>query len=499
VIASISPASTQAASLAFTLTVTGSGFSNADTIRWNGVDLSTTYVDQGTLTATVDASRVTGLGYAWVSVFAPAPGGGVSASLPFSVYQLLDLETSELIYEPFTRKIYATVPSTATKITGNSVVTIDPVTATIGSPVNVGSQPDHMALSDDGKYLFVGLDGSKSVARFNLASNAVDLAFPLGSDAYSNALSPVHLSVAPRNSNLLAISTGSWTGVGLWDISGSTATRRTNMTGPYNNEYATFADSNHVYSLDTDTTGGEFYRWTVDSNGLTAWDNTTLSGMGGFSGGFQLAKGRVFGSGGGIVNPSTTPPSMIGVLGGNGPMIADPWIGRSFFVGCPNLGVCSNNYNIAAFDQATFRPTDLLPLPSSGTVSNIIRWGRDGLAYRSSLDFWSNGTPQVYLVRGPVVAPQLGANNPVAGISSLSPNSALAGTGNVYITVNGSGFVPGAVALWNGAQRTTYLVDGSHLSVAIPASDLAVSGTAQVTVLNPGAGSASSALPFTVN
>ena len=75
-----------------------------------------------------------------------------------------------------------------------------------------------------------------------------------------------------------------------------------------------FADASHVYTYDNQTTGAEFYRYSVDANGLTLIDGTTLDGMGGFSGGFQLVDGLIYGAGGGIANPTTTPPSQIATL-----------------------------------------------------------------------------------------------------------------------------------------------------------------------------------------
>ena len=49
---------------------------------------------------------------------------------------------------------------------------------------------------------------------------------------------------------------------------------------------------------------------------------------------------------------------------------------------------------------------------------------------------------------------------------------------------------------WNGGSRTTTFVSASQLTAAIPAADIAVAGTAQVTVANPDGG-LSNALPFT--
>jgi hypothetical protein len=48
--------------------------------------------------------------------------------------------------------------------------------------------------------------------------------------------------------------------------------------------------------------------------------------------------------------------------------------------------------------------------------------------------------------------------------------------GNTPITLTGNNFVPGVAATWNGSFRTTTIVDATHLTVAIPASDLTAAG-----------------------
>ncbi len=91
-------------------------------------------------------------------------------------------------------------------------------------------------------------------------------------------------------------------------------------------------------------------------------------------------------------------------------------------------------------------------------------------------------------------------NNPVPTISSLSPASATAGGAAFTLTVNGSGFVSGSVVRWNGSARPTAFVSATQLTAAIPAADIAVAGTASVTVFNPAPGGGeSSARTFTIN
>jgi hypothetical protein len=80
---------------------------------------------------------------------------------------------------------------------------------------------------------------------------------------------------------------------------------------------------------------------------------------------------------------------------------------------------------------------------------------------------------------------------PVAGnvptIAQLAPNSATAGGAAFMLTVNGTKFGAKAVVNWNGVAQTanTTYVSGSQLTVAVPASAIANSGTVSITVTNP--------------
>ena len=82
---SLSPASTNAGSSAFTLTVNGSGFDGSSVVRWNGANRTTTFVSSTQLRASISAADVASARSVSVSVFTPAPGGGTSASLGFTV------------------------------------------------------------------------------------------------------------------------------------------------------------------------------------------------------------------------------------------------------------------------------------------------------------------------------------------------------------------------------------------------------------------------------
>ena len=84
-IQSIKPNSAIAGGPAFTLTVTGSNFVTNSKVQWNGGDLSTTYVSNSELTAQVPAHAIESAGTVPITVFNPAPGGGTSNQVTFTI------------------------------------------------------------------------------------------------------------------------------------------------------------------------------------------------------------------------------------------------------------------------------------------------------------------------------------------------------------------------------------------------------------------------------
>src|SRR5216684_4463330 len=89
--------------------------------------------------------------------------------------------------------------------------------------------------------------------------------------------------------------------------------------------------------------------------------------------------------------------------------------------------------------------------------------------------------------------------NPIPAITTISPNSAESGGAAFTLTVNGSNFLTGSSVRWNGSDRPTAFISASQVSAQIPASDIAVAGTAAITVFNPApGGGASNSLTFTI-
>jgi hypothetical protein len=82
---SLSPSSAAHGGATFTLTINGANFVSGAYAQFNGANRSTTFVNSGKLTVKIPASDIATAGTANVTVKNPAPGGGISNSLPFTI------------------------------------------------------------------------------------------------------------------------------------------------------------------------------------------------------------------------------------------------------------------------------------------------------------------------------------------------------------------------------------------------------------------------------
>jgi YVTN family beta-propeller protein len=88
---------------------------------------------------------------------------------------------------------------------------------------------------------------------------------------------------------------------------------------------------------------------------------------------------------------------------------------------------------------------------------------------------------------------------PTPTITTISPNSAVAGGAAFTLTINGTNFVASSMVNFGGSAPATTFVNSTQLTAAIPAASIASTGTPAVTVTNPApGGGTSNAINFTV-
>lgn len=511
-ISSIVPAAIVSGSTDTVVAITGAGFTSGSTVQLGATALTTSYNSPTSLSATVPAAQLTTLGWAPLTVSNPTPGGGTSAPTPLSVYSVITLGVNHILYDPYSRKIMASVGSGSARVTGNSIAPITPETASVGTVVPIGSQPTSLALTDNGQILYTVLTGSQSIARFNMLTQQADYTFAVPpNNSFDGGIAIRGLATQPGTENTIAVDVASFTGIALYDFNpaNKTAAIRGQVTGPYTGSCLQFFDATNLLAYNIDSFP-LLNHYTVGSAGFTVINNQfyTESTLNHF-GCFKLSGGIAFAAAGGVANPEPNPAVQLGVFpllsnnsyGVSGNVAPDTSLQRTFFaVNSTSGGSYSSSVDsIESFNQQTYLSSGLVSLGFAATegtnasfsVVDLIRWGQDGLAVLTS-------TGHIYLLRGAAVVPGELTTGPAAVLASSSTTSITHGGGNVLLTLTGSNFLPGVAVEWNGSYRTTTIVDATHVTVAIPASDLASAGSASLTAVNPGA-AASNALTLTIN
>src|SRR5262245_46949100 len=188
---------------------------------------------------------------------------------PTDFVRRINLTTNDLIFSSSTGKIYASVPSSVGS-SGNSLQALDPTTGLVTSTTFVGSEPNKLAISDDGHSLYVSLDGSFSIRRFDTLTNTPGLQFGLGSEFIFGRYSPGDLAVAPANPSVLAVARVYATvsppeaGVAIFD----NGVPRTNV-GPNHSEGSDFlAYSDSVAKLYGTGQGSGLKTMAIDAQGV---------------------------------------------------------------------------------------------------------------------------------------------------------------------------------------------------------------------------------------
>jgi len=196
IITSISPQTAVIGGTGIQLEVYGQNFFPTSVISVSGEALSTTYQDTNFVYATIDPALLTTMTELPVTVTNPTPGGGTGAPVTLTTYLSVPMQVSAMIYDPFGRLIFAAIPA-ASATNPNTVVSVDPLTGNVSAPIAVGTDPETLAVSDDGQYLYVGVNGQNAIQRINLATLAIERNFALPVDPMWGNLVVREMHVVP--------------------------------------------------------------------------------------------------------------------------------------------------------------------------------------------------------------------------------------------------------------------------------------------------------------
>ena len=218
-------------------------------------------------------------------------------------WTIVDLHAHQVVHDLNTGLLVASIRATDPNH-ANEVIAFDPTTLILDWSVAFAVEPDVLAISDDGSYVYVGLGDAHSVAQIETASHSVVATIELPADPYDGLLQAEDIDVAPGNPDLIAVSlqrrgiSPGHRGV----VAFEDGTQLPNMTS--SNAYSDsieFGDTASIlYGQNTHISGHEFTRMSVDSMGVTV-DDVTPSFVGQA---FEFADGRLYFERGSVADPT---------------------------------------------------------------------------------------------------------------------------------------------------------------------------------------------------
>ncbi len=469
VLNSLEPASRAAGSGAFTLALNGTGFLNQSTVRWNGVDRLTAFINPTRLTIDVTADDLAAPGSAVVTVFNPAPGGGLSNGLTFTITQPPNPVPAITSLNPGSAQAGSgafTLTLTGANFVTGAVVRwngADRVTTPVSSTQLTAAIP----ASD------IASAGTATIIVFNPLSSG-------GGGGPSNAVTftinpapnPVPV-LASLNPNTAIAGSATFT----LTVNGSNFVNGASVRWNGNDRPTSFVSATQLTAI---ISSADIANVTTAS--VTVFNIPSVSGGGGVSNALTFT-----------INPPPNPVPVLAALVPNqanagGAAFTLTVTGSNFINGAV---VRWNGVNrVTAFNSASELTAQVLAadLASQGTAQITVfnpANASGGGGASNALTFTINPPP-----------------NPVPVIGGLDPNTMNAGSGAFTLTVNGSNFINSSVVRWNGADRATTFVSATQLRAAIPAADITGIGTANVTVFNPasagGGGGLSNAVGFAI-
>jgi DNA-binding beta-propeller fold protein YncE len=189
---SVSPSSVLTAASAFTLTAHGADFVSGSHVRWNGADLSTAFVSDSVLTASVPAGNVAVPGTAAVTVYTGTPGGGTSGSVTFTIEPppplTWDLTTVVVADGTWDATISATGVAYATRLSRDSIARIDIAGNSLLGSFAVGNWPYEVTFNASGTLAWATHAVDNTVKVINTSTHAV-------TTSYTMAAQPIRVRV----------------------------------------------------------------------------------------------------------------------------------------------------------------------------------------------------------------------------------------------------------------------------------------------------------------
>ena len=517
VLSAIAPTSATAGSPGFTLTVNGAGFTPSTTVTWNGSPLSTGFVNSTLLNATVPANLIATAGSASVGV--TAPGQTSPAPILFAINSALTLTglspaSAVAGGSAFTLTLNGAGFGAQTVVYWNSFalsttfVNGSVLTATVPALLIAQAGSASITVQGGGRTsnaLLFNITAAPLVTLTSVSPNTVvagSAAFTLtanGSGFYSGAavtwngsplsttfVSPAQLSAIVPASLIAGAGTVS---VGV-SVPGQTSPAPLSLVITPNLAITSVAPS-------STTAGGPAFTLTVNGTGFTSgttvfWNTTALATT-------PVNAGQLTAT---VPAGLIAQPGSASITAQTGNLVSNA---VTFTITTP-LPVLTS---ISPSTAVAGRPAFTLTVNGSGFLSGTtVLWNGAslGTTFVSSTQLNAavtanliaqQGSASVTVSSGDSVSNALTftITAPVPAITSISPSSVTAGSASLTLTINGTGFAPGAVAavslnvgnnFASGTPLATTFVSATQVTAIVPAALIAQPGSVPITLANGG-------------
>lgn len=481
-ITTLAPSAATAGGSAFTLTVTGTGFTANSTVRWNGTNRATTFISATELRANILAADISAPGSANVSVLR----GTDNLSSTNTAFAINAGAAGANFSDDFNRANNDALGNGWLEKSPSAFAIATNEAAKVGAGGN--DYRNNIAYRPASEDI---LDVEASV-ELRLTSTPVGYpqVFVRGQSASigTNGSLDAYLLYLPDSTNraTLARQRGS-----AYDISLATInfTSELNTTDRYRLRLRAVGTNPVQLNAFVERFNGT--TWDIIGQGTysdVATDRISTAGSVGFGGYVETSYrydnfSRSIADAGSSPLPSTTSLSPASATAGSGAQVVSVF-GSNF------VAASSVRWNGVARTTSFVSSTQL---QAQITAADVAAIGTANVTVFSPAPGGGVSNAQVFTISAV-------ATNPVPSISQLNPSSIAAGSSNLTLIVQGSNFVNGSVVRWNGANRTTTFVSSTELRATINAADLSAPGTATVTVFTgtPGGGT-SAAANFQIN
>ena len=436
-ISSLNPPSRTATSGAFTLTVNGNNYIGGVTLNWNGQPLTTTFVNSTQLTADIPAALTASPTSASITVTTPdaasSPPAVLSAPVQFTVSPAPAISTLS--------------PVSVTAGRATFTLTVNGANFANGVSVYWNGAPRNTTFINTGQ---VTVD-IPSTDVPSAGSGAITVRTSDGAVSQSANLQVV---AAPALSALNPISRTAGAPQFTLTLTGANFTNGSPSSGNGQSRTTAFLGNGTLSAI-------------VPASDVAQAGSVNVSvlSVDGVTSNQQAFTVNLI--------PSITRLAPASISAG-GPASTLTINGSGFVA---NSTVQWNGQSLATTFVSPVQLTAALPAANVSTagLANVTVMAADGVSSSAAL---------FIITAGPT-------------ITSISPNTSLAGQSAFTLTVNGNNFSGNMTVQWNGSPRPTTFGTGNLLTAAIPASDVAAPASVNVTVVTSD-GIASAPAIFTI-